>query len=531
MKTIEPRRTRWARRQNRTTNPELVYSKRPSPVSSVVNDFRLRLFALVPAFALLASCTVGPNYVRPTADTPAAFKEMEGWKTAQPRDQELRGKWWETYNDPLLNELEERVSVSNQNLAQATAQFRQARALVQSARAGYLPTVSAGASATRSQSPSGFVGQNQNLNSHGASTSYTLSLDAVWEADLWGRVRRTVESNEAGAQASAADLEALRLSIQAELAQNYFQLRALDAQKQLFDDTIAAYQRSLTLTQNQYAAGVAAKVDVIQAQTQLRTTQAQALDIGVQRAQLEHAIALLIGKPASNYSLAAAPITATPPALPVGLPASLLERRPDIAAAERRMAAANAQIGVAKAAYYPSLTLSASGGFQSTSFSNWLTAPSRFWSLGPALAQTLFDGGLRRAQTDQAIAAYDANVAGYRQTVLTGFKEVEDNLAALRILEEEAAIQNEAVQNARQSVALTTNQYKAGIVSYLNVVTVQATALANERAAVDILNRRLAASVLLITALGGGWDASALPRADELARSDATPSKGAAQAR
>jgi NodT family efflux transporter outer membrane factor (OMF) lipoprotein len=499
----------------------------------VVNDFPLRLFALVPAFALLASCTVGPNYVRPTADTPAAFKEMEGWKTAQPRDQELRGKWWETYNDPLLNGLEEQVSVSNQNLAQAAAQFRQSRALVQSARAGFLPTVSGGASVTRGQSSLNTDSQNQTFvqSSRSPSSSYSLPLDAVWEADLWGRVRRTVESNEAGAQASAADLEALRLSIQAELAQNYFQLRALDAQRQLFADTIAAYQRSLTLTQNQHAAGVVAKVDVIQPQTQLRTTQAQSLDIGVQRSQLEHAIALLIGKPASNYSLAVAPLAATPPVLPVGLPASLLERRPDIAAAERRMAAANTQIGVAQAAYYPSLTLSASGGFQSSSFSNWLTAPSRFWSLGPALAQTLFDGGLRRAQTDQAIAAYDANVAGYRQTVLTGFKEVEDNLAALRILEEEATIRDEAVQNARQSVALTTNQYKAGIVSYLNVVTVQATALANERAAVDVLNRRLAARVLLIKALGGGWDASGLPRADELARGDPYPRKDVATAR
>lgn len=499
-------------------------------VSCVVNDLLLRFFAVIPALALLASCTVGPNYVRPTADTPAAFKEMEGWKTAQPRDQELRGKWWETFNDPLLNDLEEQISVSNQNLVQAAAQFRQARALVQSARAGYLPTVSGSASVTRGQSSSNPGSQNQGLvqSLRAPSTSYSLSVDAVWEADVWGRVRRTVESNAAGAQASAADLEALRLSVQAELAQNYFQLRALDAQKQLFDDTIVAYQRSLTLTQNQYTAGVVAKVDVIQAQTQLKTTQAQALDIGVQRAQLEHAIALLIGKPASTYSLAVAPLTASPPAPPVAIPSSLLERRPDIAAAERRMAAANAQIGVAEAAYYPSLTLSASGGFQSSSFANWLTAPSRFWSLGPALAQTLFDGGLRRAQTDQAIAAYDANVAGYRQTVLTGFTEVEDNLAALRILEEEAAIQNEAVQNARQSVALTTNQYKAGIVSYLNVVTVQATALANERTAVDVLNRRLAASVLLIKALGGGWHASDLPTPDELARGESYPRKDAA---
>jgi NodT family efflux transporter outer membrane factor (OMF) lipoprotein len=493
----------------------------------------MRYLVATTTIALLAACTVGPNYVRPTADTPAAFKEMDGWKTAQPRDQELRGRWWEMYNDPLLNDLEEQISISNQNLVQAAAQFRQARALVQSARSGFLPTVSGGASVTRGQSSSNLGNQNQTFvqNSRSPSTSYSLSVDAVWEADLWGRVRRTVESNEAGAQASAADLDALRLSVQAELAQNYFQLRALDAQKQLFDDTIAAYQRSLTLTQNQYAAGVVAKVDVIQAQTQLKTTQAQALDIGVQRAQLEHAIALLIGKPASMYSLAVAPLTASPPPLPVGIPSSLLERRPDIAAAERRMAAANAQIGVAEAAYYPSLTLSASAGFQSSSFSNWLTAPSRFWSLGPALAQTLFDGGLRRAQTDQAIAAYDGNVAGYRQTVLTGFKEVEDNLVALRILEEEAAIQDEAVQNARQSVALTTNQYKAGIVSYLNVVTVQATALANERTAVDVLNRRLAASVLLIKALGGGWNASDLPTRDELARREPYPRKDAAQAR
>ncbi len=398
---------------------------------------------------------------------------------------------------------------------------------MQSARSGFLPTVSAGVSVQRGQSASNLGGQGQG--SLSPSTSHSLSVDAVWEADLWGRVRRTVESNEAGAQASAADLEALRLSVQAELAQNYFQLRALDAQKQLFDDTIAAYQRSLTLTQNQYTAGVVAKADVIQAQTQLRTTQAQALDIGVQRAQLEHAIALLIGKPASTFSLAVAPLTASPPAVPAGIPSSLLERRPDIAAAERRMAAANAQIGVAKAAYYPSLTLSATAGFQSSSFSNWLIAPSRFWSIGPALAQTVFDGGLRRAQTDQAIAAYDANIASYRQSVLTGFKEVEDNLAALRILEEEAAIQDEAVQNARQSVVLTTNQYKAGIVSFLGVALVQATALNNERTAVDILNRRLAASVLLIKALGGGWNASELPTPDELAHSNAYPRKEIAQ--
>ena len=488
-------------------------------------------FAALAGLVLLAACTVGPDYVRPTADTPVAFKESQGWKTAQPRDQELRGNWWEAFNDPLLNEMMEQVNLSNQNLVQAAAQFRQARALVQSARAGYLPSVSANAGVTRSSSSLTSRNTGSTQNPGFSATSYSLSLDALWEADLWGRVRRTVEANSTSAQASAADLDALRLSIRAELAQDYFQLRALDTQQKLFEDTVAAYQRTLVLTQNQYAAGVAAKVDVIQAQTQLKTTQAQAIDLGVLRAQLEHAIALLLGKPASNYSLPPAPLAAVAPAVPVGVPSSLLERRPDIAAAERRMASANAQIGIAEAAYYPSLTISASGGFQSTSFSNWLTAPSRFWSLGPALAQTLFDGGLRRAQTDQAIAAYDANVAAYRQTVLTGFKEAEDNLAALRILEEEAAVQEEAVQNARQSVALTTNQYKAGIVSYLNVVVVQAAALNNERAAVDILNRRLAASVLLIKALGGGWNRTELPTADELARRDPSPASANTQVR
>ena len=480
----------------------------------------MNLVALAASLMLLTACTVGPDYVRPTAEAPAAFKEMDGWKQAQPRDQEIKGKWWEAYNDPLLNNLEEQVNISNQNLAQVEAQYRQARALVQSARAGYFPTLSASASESRSRASSSFSStqlQSTNPVTRGITNNYLLTLDAVWELDVWGRVRRTVESNEASAQASAADLEAARLSAHAELAQNYFQLRALDTQKQLFDDSVAAYEKNLQLTQNQYAAGIVAKADVILAQTQLKSTQAQAIDVGVQRAQLEHAIALLIGKPASVFSIAPAPLTATLPAVPIGVPSELLERRPDVAAAERLVAAANAQIGVAIAAYFPSLTLSASGGYQSPSWSNWLTLPSRFWAVGPALAETLFDGGLRRAQTDQARAAYDANVAAYRQTVLTGFKEVEDNLAALRILEQEAEVQDEAVQAARQTVVLTTNQYKAGTVNYLNVTVVQAAALNNERTAVDILNRRLVASVLLIKALGGGWNSSDLPSTAYLA--------------
>lgn len=492
------------------------------PFAFRIDGTKSRLAVALAAVALTA-CTLGPDYVRPDAETPPAYKELEGWKSAQPSDHAIGGKWWKAFNDPLLDKLQEQVDMSNQNIAQAEAQYRQARALVQSARAGYLPTISAGASADRSRASAG-----GNTFNRGVRNSYAVSADAAWELDLWGRVRRGVESSQASAQATAADLQALRLSVQAELAQNYFLLRALDTQKQILEETLQAYQRTLELTQNQYAAGVVARADVVQAQTQLKSTQAQALDIGVQRAQVEHAIALLVGKPASTFSIAPAPLNADPPKIPVGLPSELLERRPDIAAAERAMAAANAEIGVARAAYFPTLTLSATAGFQSTTLSNLVSAPNRFWSVGPALAQTLFDGGARRALNDQAVAAYDANVAFYRQTVLTGFKEVEDNLAALRILEEEARVQEEAVQSARLSVQLTTNQYKAGLVSYLSVIVVQASALNVERTAVDIRNARLVASVNLIKALGGGWDASALPTADELEGHD--PSKtGAGQ--
>jgi NodT family efflux transporter outer membrane factor (OMF) lipoprotein len=483
------------------------------------NDMRIVFLAL--PFLALTACAVGPDYARPTVAAPAAFKELDGWKPAQPRDLEIRGQWWRTFNDPALNDLEAQVDVSNQNLAQAEAQFRQARALAQSARAGYFPLVSGNASATRSRAPANSAGTGLG----GVHTTRSLTLDATWEADIWGRVRRTVEASAAGAQASAADLAAARLSAHAGLAQDYFQLRALDAQRRLLDDTVADYARSRQLTQNQYEAGVAARADVAQADTQLKTTQAQAIDIGVQRAQLEHAIALLVGKPPSTFSIAPSPLplTVVPPPIPVGVPSALLERRPDIAAAERRVAAANAQIGVAKSAYFPSLTLSAAGGYQSTDLAQWLSAPSRFWSIGPALAETLFDGGARRAQTEAAIAAYDADVAAYRQTVLTGFQEVEDNLAALRILEQEAQVQDQAVQAARQSVQLTTNQYQAGTVSYLSVITVQTVALGDERTAVDILNRRLAASVLLIKALGGGWDASVLSSRAAMAGGDKAP--------
>jgi NodT family efflux transporter outer membrane factor (OMF) lipoprotein len=461
---------------------------------------------------MLFGCAVGPDYVKPSAPTPTTYKEMKGWKEAQPREDVIRGKWWEMFNDPRLNALEEQVNISNQNVAAAEAQFRQARALVQAARAAYFPTVSAGPSYTRSRSSSNTV---SGSSSSGYISDYLLSFDASWEPDIWGKVRRSVESGEANAQASAADLESARLSAQAELAQDYFQLQDLDAQKQLLDTTVIAYQKFLDLTMNRYASGVASRADVLQAQTQLKTTQAQAIDIGVQRAQTEHAIALLVGKPASDFSIPVMQLAADLPPIPVGVPSDLLERRPDVAGAERRMAAANAQIGVAQAAYYPSITLGASGGYQSSGSAEWLTWPSRFWSVGPSILQTVFDGGLIKAQTEQARAAYDANVASYRQAVLTGFQEVEDNLAALRILEEESAVQDEAVTAAQQSVMVTTNQYKAGTASALDVIITQITELNNKRTAISITGSRLTASVLLIKALGGGWSAEALQPATD----------------
>jgi NodT family efflux transporter outer membrane factor (OMF) lipoprotein len=461
-----------------------------------------RLFVLTPMLALLASlgaCTVGPDYVRPQmAGMPTEFKEMQGWQPARPQELTLNGKWWEMFNDPALNALIEQIDISNQNLAESAASFRKAMALVQSARAAYSPSVGLSAGKTRSGSIVNGASQ--------VKDTYSSALSATWEMDVWGRIQRNVEANEASAQASAADLAATRLSAQALLAQDYLQLRVLDAQQNLLEDTVAAYQRSYQLAQNQYAVGFAAKSDVIQAQTQLKTAQAAALDNGVSRAQLEHAIALLVGQPASTFSIKPMPLTAIAPPIPAGVPSMLLERRPDVASAERLVAAANANIGVAQAAYYPSLTLSASGGFTSTNgIANLLSLPSRVWSLGPSLSQVVFDGGALRAASSQAIASYDLAAATYKQAVLTAFQEVEDNLVALRILEQEAAVQNEALQSARQAVILITNQYKAGTVSYTSVVTAQATALNSEISALSILNRRMAASVLLTKALGGGW--------------------------
>jgi NodT family efflux transporter outer membrane factor (OMF) lipoprotein len=509
--------------------------RRPPPLGRLGGPLALASALLV----LASACTVGPNYVRPSMISPDAYKELDGWKIARPLDGLPRGPWWEIFDDSQLNALEARVSISNQNLAVAEAQYRQARALVREARAAYFPTVTLGLGYTRLRQSTTTGGSSigtsatgatsigtsgSSGSSGGAFSDFQVGPDFSWELDVWGRIRRTVESNRAAAQASAGDLEAARLSFQAELAQDYFQLRTLDAQKQLLDETVSAFEKFLRLTQDRFASGVASQVDMVQAQTQLKTTQAQAIDVGVQRAQLEHAIAILMGQAPSTFTLPAAPLAATPPAIPVGVPSELLERRPDIAAAERRVAAANAQIGVAVAAFYPTITLNASSGFESSSLAKWFTAASHFWSVGPGISQTVFDGGLRHAQTDAARAAYDATVGTYRQTVLAAFQGVEDNLAALRILEEENGVQDDAVKAAQKSVDLTTNQYKAGTVSYLSVITVQTIALTNEITAIQIRGRRMAAAVLLVQALGGGWTASELPSsADVTKREDPAP--------
>ncbi|MEO8386041.1 MAG: efflux transporter outer membrane subunit [Betaproteobacteria bacterium] len=472
-----------------------------------------KLMCVAVVAALFAGCAIGPDYQRPDIQAPVAYKEVAGWKIAEPRDELVRGKWWKMFGDSTLDALLEQVNVSNQSLKVSEARFRQAQALTQSARANYYPTVSANAATTRSR-----VAASRSAGSNAVSSNHSLGLSTNWEIDVWGRIRRTVEANDATAQASAADLEAARLSLQSALANNYFQLRVNDAQKQLFADTITAYEKSLELTKNRYAVGVVGKVDVVQAETQLLSAQAQSIDLGVQRAQLEHAIAVLIGKPPTDFSLSSIEASGgasvdwkvAMPLFPVGLPSTLLERRPDIAAAERRAAAANAQIGVAKAAYFPTLSLTGSVGFASPTLANWISAPNRAWSLGPSLAETLLDFGKRGAVSDQAVATYDQTVATYRQTVLEAFQDVEDNVAALRILEQEAKVQSDAVRAARESVTLTLNQYKAGTISYLSVVTVQTAQLSNERTSVGLLGRRLSATVGLIRALGGGWNATDL---------------------
>ncbi|MEQ1601896.1 MAG: efflux transporter outer membrane subunit [Methylophilaceae bacterium] len=462
------------------------------------HNFSMSLLA-----SLLASaCTVGPDYIKPDTTNPATFKEAEGWKIAEPGDSAIPQKWWEVFNDPELNQLEEQVEINNQNLRAVEARFRQSQALVASSRSAYLPLLGINANKTRNQ-PSG--NSTNSINGARIRNTNTLSLNLSWEADIWGRIQRTVESSAAGAEASISDIAAARLSAQAELAQNYFSLRIADSQKKLLDETVLSYQKSMTLTQNRYQAGVVGKSDVVQAETLLKSTQVQAADLAMQRTQFEHAIALLIGKAPAELAIKPTTLNVAIPDIPLSLPSQLLERRPDIAAAERRVASANAQIGVAKAAYFPTLTLSAVAGFQSNNLSDLFNWPSRIWSLGSALALTAFDGGKRHALSDQAVAVYDENVANYRQTVLTGFKEVEDSLIALRVLQEEQKLQAQALEAARASQNYTTNQYKAGIVNYLDVINVYNIALNNERTLINLQGNQMLNSVLLIKALGGGW--------------------------
>ncbi len=463
---------------------------------------------------ILAGCTVGPNYKRPAAEVPPVYKEVGDWKPAQPNDQKLDGNWWEIFQDSQLNTLEAQVNVSNQNLKAAEAQYTQARALVRYQRADYFPTITAGASANRNQYSKNRQPHSPQFN--GVSfTDLQIPFELSYQIDIWGRVRRTVESYREQAQASAADLAGVNLSMHAQLALDYFQARTLDAEEQLLDSTVTQYEQALQLIENRFAGGLASDLEVEQARTQLETTRAQAIDVGVARAQYEHAVAVLVGKPPASFSLAPLPLTAPPPPIPVGLPSDLLERRPDIAAAERLMASANAQIGVAKAAYYPLVNLAAAGGFESGSITTLISGPSILWSAGPSAVFTLLDFGRRRAASDQAIAAYDQAVANYRQTVLTGFQQVEDNVAALRILEHEAQVQNTAVAAAEKYLELANTRYVGGVTSYLEVTTAESAALSDEVTAVNILGRRMVDAVTLVQALGGGWDRSSLPARPE----------------
>jgi NodT family efflux transporter outer membrane factor (OMF) lipoprotein len=461
-----------------------------------------------------SGCTVGPKYRRPAAEVPPAYKEVGDWKPAQPNDQNLGGNWWTIFQDPQLDALELQVNVSNQNLKAAEAQFRQARAVLRYNRADYYPTVTAGPSAARTRvsnnrppPSSTFDGITYN--------DFALPFDFSYQADVWGRVRRTVESSREQAQASAADLATVNLSMHADLAIDYFLARSLDAEEQLLSSTVTQYEQALELIETRFAGGIASDLEVQQASTQLETTRAQAIDVGVARSQYEHAVAILIGKPPAEFSLPPLPLTAPPPNIPVSVPSELLERRPDIAAAERRVASANAQIGVAKSAYYPLINLGATGGFESSSITTLLSGPSGLWSFGLSAVTTVFDVGRRRAASDQAIAAYDQSVANYRQTVLTGFQQVEDNVAALRILEREAQTQDKAVEAAQKYLDLAVTRYKGGVTSYLEVTTAQTASLSDQVTAVNLLGRRMVNSVMLIQALGGGWDRSALPERPE----------------
>jgi NodT family efflux transporter outer membrane factor (OMF) lipoprotein len=468
---------------------------------------RLRTIAAAAIAVSAAACAPTTKYVPPAAPTPAAYRENAGWKAAEPADAALRGVWWEIYGDADLNALEAQVQVSNQTIRAAAARFAAARAELGGARANLYPQVSAAPSVTVGQ----LSGSRVISSFHDVYADYLLPGTVSYEPDLWGRIRGTIAASRATAQATAADLENVSLSLHAELALDYFALRGVDREKDLLDSAVASFERALQLTRNRFEGGLASQADVALAETQLETTRAQAVDVSVTRAALEHAIAVLAGQPPSDFVVLAAATEAAPIPVPAGLPSLLLERRPDVASAERRVAAASAQVGVTSSIYYPILSLTASGGIESSSLSKLLTGASTFWSAAPTLAVTVFDAGRRRAVQQEARAAYDESVADYQQSVLSAFREVEDQLATLRILGEEAGVQQRAVDAAERSLAQATNRYRGGLVSYLEVTSAQSVALSNERIAVELLTRRLTASVLLIKALGGGWNAARLP--------------------
>jgi NodT family efflux transporter outer membrane factor (OMF) lipoprotein len=461
----------------------------------------------------LQGCSVGPKYVKPTTQIPSAYKEIGTWKPADPSDEMRKGKWWEIFQDSQLNALEEQLTVSNQTLRVETDRFQIARAQVRVSRSAQYPFVTANAGITRQR-------QSSNRALHGATSPSDywddlLAANVSYEPDVWGRVRMLVESSRTQAQATAADLETIRLSLHAELALDYLTLRGLDAQKKLFDNNVTAFEKALDLTQSRFQGGVASREDVDLADTQLEQTRSQDIDITSTRDQFEHALAVLVGQPASTFHLALADQMPVPPAVPAtGLPSELLERRPDIASAERRVAYANTQIGLAHEAYFPTILLGLAAGFESGQFTSWLAGPSTLWSLGGNVAETVFDAGRRRAVSDQAKASYDETAAGYQQTVLTAFQQVEDALSDLRVLEEESKTQDAAVAAANRSLEQSTNRYKGGLENYLTVITAQTAVLTNERAAVSLLTRRMTSTVLLVKALGGGWDVSKLPAVD-----------------
>ncbi len=460
--------------------------------------------------ALATACAVGPDYHRPQFDAAANYKEAGNWKPSEPNDVLSRGPWWKIFNDDVLDGLEAQIDISNQTVKAAEAAFEQSRALVSQARAGFWPTIAGNFGAQRGGAPIGVTNAAGVPIGVGTRTENTVTggVSANWDIDIWGRIRRTTESNVASAQASSAALAAARLSAQAELATDYFELRAQDQLQKLLDDTVEAETLSLHITESRYRFGVAARADVVTAQTQLLGSQAQQVNAKIQRAILEHALAVLIGKQPADFSVDPASMRSDVPTVPAGVPSTLLERRPDVAEAERKMASANAQIGVAKAGYFPDLTLSGQDQYSNSTFMRLFRTTNRVWSVGPALALTLFNGGLVSAQVRGARAAYDGTVDNYRQTVLASFQQVEDEIVTLRVLEQEGAIEDETVKAAREAEALTLNQYKAGTVPYSSVITAQTTRLAAEETALSVLSTRLQTSVALIEALGGGWDAS-----------------------